>query len=370
MRVGVLTSSRADFGIYFPLLEELKNDEKFSLEIIAFGTHLNKSFGYTLNEIKKAGFTVNYKIETPVKNDSAEDISNSIGNTISLFSNFWKMEIFDLVFCLGDRYEMFAAVVAASPFNLDFAHIHAGETTLGAIDNSYRHSISLMSKYLFVTNNQYKKRATEISLNKNNVFNVGALSIDNLKKQTLYTKEEFKKIFNIDISISSILITFHPETVNYRQNNIFIKELILALEVLKEEYQLVITMPNSDTMGDMIRKEILKFSENKNNVKVIESFGMKGYLTCMKYCDFLLGNTSSGFVEAAFFPKKVINLGNRQEGRIITNNIFNSEITKQDILDTVTLLKNKEVLEDTNIYGNGKAAINIIKVIKKKYGVK
>ena len=367
MKIGILTSSRADFGIYYPLLKAIKQEKVFSLEIIAFGTHLNESYGYTINEINNFGFKVNHKIVTPVKNDDAFDISESIGETVSLFSSFWSKEKFDLVFCLGDRYEMFAAVVAASPFNIDIAHIHAGETT---IDNSYRHSISLMSKYLFVTNEIYKTRAIEIISDSNKVFNVGALSIDNLKKQTLFTKEEFKSNFNIDISLPSILITFHPETVNYKQNNIFIKELILALDILKEEYQLIITMPNSDTLGDLIRNKILNFSEKRTMVKIVESFGMKGYLTCMKYCEFLLGNTSSGFVEAAFFPKKVINLGSRQDGRIITDNIFNSKLIKKDILDTVALLKRKKELKDTNIYGDGNAAVNIINQIKDIYEIK
>ena len=367
MKIGVLTSSRADFGIYFSLLDKIRNDSFFELEIIAYGTHLKEEFGYTIDEIEQLGFTVNHKIETPTKNDFPKDISYSIGETIKLFSDFWSEFKFDLVFAFGDRYEMYAAVSAASPFNIDIAHIHAGETSLGAIDNAYRHSISLLSKYLFVTTDKYKKRAQQIVENPKHVFNVGALSVDNLMDQEFFTKDEFFEKFNINMNIPSILSTFHPETVNYNKNEGYIDVLIKTFETLKEEYQIIITMPNSDTTGNMIRQKINKFSNGKNQVKVIDSFGMKGYLSCMKYCAFLLGNTSSGFVEAAFFPKWVINLGSRQEGRIITENIINSPINKESILLAIDDINNKKLKKDINIYGNGKASENIISIIKSIY---
>lgn len=364
MKIGVLTSSRADFGIYYPLLEKLQKDSFFKLEIIAFGTHLQEEFGYTINEIQNMGFSVKHKIVTQIKNDAPKDVSFSIGDAIVSFSDFWSKSDFDLVFALGDRYEMFAAVSAASPFDIDIAHIHAGETTLGAIDNTYRHSISLMSKYLFVTTEEYKERATSIVENSEHVFNVGALSVDNLMDQTFYTAEEFFDLFSIDLDIPSILTTFHPETVNLEKNEAYIDELLKALNILKNEFQVIITMPNSDTMGNMIREKITKFSKNKDGIKVVESFGMKGYLSCMKECAFLLGNTSSGFVEAAFFPKWVINLGNRQDGRIITENIIPTPITEDTILAAVKSLKNKTVPENVNIYGNGTASDNIISILK------
>ena len=369
IRIGVLTSSRADFGIYYPLVKKLWNDNVFDVEIIAFGTHLKKQYGYTIDEINKLGFEVKHKIETETKNNNSADIAKSIGDTVVKFSNFWNENTFDLVFALGDRYEMFAAVSAASPFGIDIAHIHAGETTLGAIDNAYRHSISLMSKYLFVSTEDYKKRATEISEKSNNVFNVGALSIDNLMNQELFSNNEFLDKFGIDLNTPSILSTFHPETVSLDKNVGYIQELISAFEVLKEKYQLIITMPNSDTMGDMIREQLLSFSEKYNSVKLVESFGMKGYLTAMKNCEMLLGNTSSGFVEAAFFPRWVVNIGDRQKGRIITENIINSEVEKEAIIDAVKFVEENNISSDTNIYGDGNASDNIVGIIKNIYGL-
>ena len=141
MKIGILTSSRADFGIYIPLLKQLKQDPIFDVEIIAFGTHLHEKYGHTIDEILNAGWKVKHRIKTSVLNDLPLDISKTIGEVILKFSTFWAENKFDLVFSLGDRYEMFSAVTAASPFNISIAHIHAGETTLGAIDNCYRHAI-------------------------------------------------------------------------------------------------------------------------------------------------------------------------------------------------------------------------------------
>ncbi len=364
MKIGILTSTRADFGIYLPLLKELSKDNFFDVEIIAFGTHLSKKHGFTINEIINSGFNVKHKLKTVPSSDKPIDISKSIAVTTDKFAAFWDKNTFDFVFALGDRYEMFAAVSAASPFNIKIAHLHAGETTLGAIDNAYRHSISLMSEYLFVSTEEYKKRAIEINQKAENVFNVGALSIDNLKKVELFSKEEFNNKFNIDLNKPTILSTFHPETVSLERNEIYIKELLNAFDELKTKYQIVITMPNADTMGLMIRQKIEKFAKGKDNVILIESFGMKGYLSCMKHSSFLLGNTSSGFVEAAFFPKWVINIGDRQKGRIITPNIISIPVNKEKIINAVNAIENKSVPSNCNIYGDGNSAKKIINKIK------
>jgi len=239
MKIGVLTSTRADFGIYLPLLKQLRSDDFFQIEIIAFGTHLSNRFGNTVNEIYGEGFEVAHNIDTIPLDDSSLEISKSIGETIQKFASFWASHAFDMILALGDRYEMFAAVVAATPFNLRVAHIHAGETTLGAIDNAYRHSISLMSLILFASTEVYKNRAIEICQRPEDVYNVGALSIDNLKTEVLFNIEEFHEKFNIDLSIPTILSTFHPETVNFDKNELYISEILNAFDQLHKRYQIV-----------------------------------------------------------------------------------------------------------------------------------
>ena len=365
MKIGVLTSSRADFGIYLPLLQRLKKDVFFQLEIIAFGTHLSEEHGYTISEIELYDLGAIHKIVTLPVSDSPKDITKSIGETTKSFADFWSKQEFDLVFCLGDRFEMFAAVSSGTPFNFNFAHIHAGETTLGAIDNAYRHAISLFSSYLFVSTNEYKKRAEEIVEKSVPVYNVGALSIDNLSKINYLTKQDFKSKFDIDLSKPTILSTFHPETVSYERNEAHIRELLSSFDELKEKYQIVITMPNTDTMGQMIRDAINEYKLNNPEIILIESFGMLGYLTCMKYCSFLLGNTSSGFVEASYFPKFVVNVGDRQKGRIEKNNIFTVPVLKEEIISVVKKIENQSTPDNEMIYGEGNSSQAIIKILKK-----
>jgi GDP/UDP-N,N'-diacetylbacillosamine 2-epimerase (hydrolysing) len=366
MKIGVLTSSRADFSAYQPLLRTLFADSFFQTEIIAFGTHLSVLHGHTIDEILKNNFPVKHRINTVPKSDTPFAISTSVGETMKLFAEFWNSEKFDLVFAFGDRYEMFAAVAAGSPFNVKFAHLHAGETTLGAIDNSYRHSISLMSEYLFVSAEEYKKRAIEIIQKPENVFNVGSLSTDNLKNTELFSIEEFRDQFNIDLRKPTILTTFHPETVSPEKNELYISELLSSLDELKNKYQIVITLPNSDTMGLMVRDKIGKFAANKKNIILVESFGMKGYLSCINHCSFMIGNSSSGFGEACFFPKYVINVGDRQKGRIITPNIYSIPVSKEMILKTVKIIEKLPPQQSISIYGDGNTAGRIVSILKNK----
>jgi GDP/UDP-N,N'-diacetylbacillosamine 2-epimerase (hydrolysing) len=368
MKIGILTSSRADFGIYIPLVKICLENKNIDLHVIAFGSHLSNKHGYTIDEIKKYTSKI-HALKTPLVNNDSKDISSNIGKTISKFSTFWNENNFDCIFALGDRYEMFAAVTAASPFNLNIAHIHAGETTLGAIDNMYRHAISLMSKILLVSTNEYKKVAEKINTEAK-VYNVGALSIDNLKTQKLLSKKDFLEKFNINLHQPTILSTFHPETVDLEKNIKYTNEFLKSILHLSSKYQIVITLPNADTMGDYIRKEIFKFAKNKKNIIIVESFGMIGYLSCMKYCKFMIGNTSSGFVEAAFFPKWVINLGNRQKGRLLTDNIISVPFSSKKIIEAVKKIElNNKILTNQNIYGKGNAAQLIIEKITSSHGI-
>ena len=365
MRIAVLTSSRADYSILSPLLFKIQRDYFFELNLICFGSHLSEKHGKTMDQILKDGFEVHYAFNTNPLSDKPNSISNSIGNTIKKFTKIWPKEKYDLVLAIGDRYEMFAACVSTIPFNIPLAHIHGGETTLGAFDDSFRHSISQMSTIHFTATEKYKNRVIEIKGKNNNVFNVGALSIDNLMSLTLLSKLEFKENFTIDISLPSILITFQPETVGFELNKRYVKILIDSLNEITE-YQLIITMPNADTMGNYIRRELEKFIKKSKNAIKIESFGTIGYLTCMKYCSMMLGNTSSGFTEAAYFPKYVINIGRRQEGRILTPNINSIDIDKNQILNAVNNYKDFKSIKYDGIYGDGHAGEKIISILKTK----
>lgn len=363
MKIAVLTSSRADYSILYPLLLNLKRDKSFDLNIITFGTHISEKHGKTIELIRKDGFEIKDNFKTNPLTDTPFAISNSIAKTINNFAKIWLKDKYDLVIAIGDRFEMFAACASSIPFNIPIAHIHGGETTKGAFDDCFRHSITQMSNIHFTSTEIYKKRVIELKGSKKNVYNVGALSIDNLKSLNLYSKKQFEKLFNIDISLPSILITFQPETANFNLNKQYIRILIDALNEIKD-YQLIITMPNADTMGNYIRKELEKFINKSINAIKIENFGTIGYLTCMKYCTMMLGNTSSGFIEASFFPKYVINIGKRQEGRIITPNINTIKINKKEIIKAIQEFKYFKPLKYNRVYGDGQTAKKIITILK------
>ena len=364
MKIAILTSSRADYGILYPLICKLKSDKYFKVDIIAFGSHLSKISGKTKEFILNDGFEIKYSLNTSPKSDTPLDISNSIAKTINKFAKIWEKESYKLVIVLGDRYEMFAACTSAIPFNVKIAHIHGGETTNGAIDDCFRNSITQMASIHFAAAEEYKNRIIELKNTNLNIYNTGSLSIDNLKKMKILSISNFQKKFKIDLNIPTILITFQPETVNFEKNKKYISILTDTLSELKN-FQLVITMPNEDTMGMYIRRKLESFINKNANAIKVETFGTIGYLSCIKLCKMMLGNTSSGFIEASFFSKYVINIGKRQEGRIVTPNIKNVEIEKLKILSAVNSFKNYKENKYNGIYGNGKAAEKIVSILKK-----
>jgi GDP/UDP-N,N'-diacetylbacillosamine 2-epimerase (hydrolysing) len=364
LKVAVLTSSRADYSNYLPLLKKLKADPFFNLKIIAFGTHTSESYGKTVNAIYNDGFEVAYQLETLNHGSGPESIVKSMSLTMQQFAPVWEKELdtIDLVICIGDRFEMFAAVSSTVPFNIPVAHLYGGDTTLGAIDDTFRHAITIMSKYHFTSLENSAKRVAQLTGSTNNIYVVGALSLDNLHDIQLLSKKQFKQQFNFNLE-SPILLTFHPETVAYTKNKEYISELVAALETIDQ--QIVITMPNADTMGQIIRETLLKFASDKNNVHTVESLGTVGYFSCINHCDFMIGNSSSGIVEAASFGKYVLNLGNRQQGRISGENVIHCEIKKNKIIEAIKRIKTLPQLSNYNIYGDGKAADKIIDALKK-----
>lgn len=366
--IGILTSSRADYGIYLPLLKTLKEDPDFNLKLIVFGTHLSPFHGYTINQILEDGFKVDYKIESMLVGDSPNAISTAMALTSLKFADFWrdnKLE-FNLVFCLGDRYEMFAAVSAGIPFNIPFAHLHGGEKTLGVIDNTFRHAITLTSKYHFVSCKEHGERVAKLTESNDNIFNIGALSLDNLNSLPLLSIEDFFIRFGVDLSKPTILVTIHPETINPEMNGMYVEELAKVLLKLKE-YQVLITLPNADTSGTIIRKRLLQLPKQSNNrILCFEDLGSQSYFTAMKFCFFLLGNTSSGIIEAASFGKWVINIGHRQEGRKQSKNVYNAPFKEEFLLKRVREIEKKPEYKGENIYFKGNAAITICSILKKR----
>lgn len=365
MKVGVLTSSRADFGIYLPLLMAMQKDSFFHVDIIAFGTHLSNFHGYTLNQIESHQFRVQYKIDSMPLSDSEDAISSAMGLTMIKFSSFWKnhKKDFDYVFCLGDRYEMFAAVIAGIPFGIKFAHFHGGEKTMGAIDNVFRHSISHASVIHFASTEDYARRLIHMLDDKVAIYNVGSLSLENINNLIFLSIKEFEAKWGVDFSKPTILTTFHPETVNANNNDKFAEDLVEVIS-LNTNFQFLITMPNADTAGNAVRNIFKEKLGCLKHVFLIENLGVQSYFTAMKYCSFLLGNTSSGIIEAASFGKFVINLGKRQEGRATSDNVLHVNISVSEINKAINIVQSNNHFIGANIYYKENAVQNVIHVLK------
>lgn len=369
-KIGILTSSRADFGIYLPLLNAFKENSQFDIKLIVFGTHLSPDHGLTVNEIESSGFNANYKIYTPQKQNNAFGIADHYADYTKLFANFWNEnnKYFDLVFALGDRYEMAAAVMASVPYGIKIAHIHAGETTLGAIDNVYRHCITLTSSICFTSTEIYKNRVEQLVEKSVPVYNVGSLSLEGIDQNSLPSKEQLSEQFGLDFSKPLILLVFHPETINPENNKRYVNEILSAVEQLTE-YSFGINLPNTDTNSNEIRNAIIAFKEkNKDNndnnrIAVVEHFGKNNFFGCLKHTSLLIGNSSSGIIEAASFGKYVLNLGDRQKGRVKSDNTIDLQIDKDLIVKEIkNIAKIGFRYNGTNIYNpEGKPSELIIK---------
>lgn len=367
MKIGVLTSSRADFGIYLPLLKALDSDTYFNVSIIAFGTHLSRYHGYTANQITDNDFVISYSIESILLGDTPEANATSTALTSLKFSSFWNIhkDDFDLVLCLGDRFEMFAAVMSGVPFGIKFAHIHGGETTLGAIDNIYRHAISLASTVHFTSTDKYAERVRSLVDLKEHVYSVGALSLDNLEKVKLLTVNEFFNKWKIDLSNPTVLITYHPETVAHSEVSQHALLLVNAINYLNTDYQVLITMPNADTSGSYIRQVIIDNFSNKKNIYLVENLGTESYFSALKMCSFVFGNSSSGLIESASFERYAINIGNRQEGRMASKNVINVQYDLTEIDNAVQYIKkfNYKFIGE-NVYYKPAIALTIKNILK------
>lgn len=364
MKIGVLTSSRADFGIYQPLLRRLQTDDRFELEIIAFGTHLSPYHGYTLNNITEAGYSQIKKVYGMPLSDTPEAIANAYGLLVSNFSQYWAEHQYDLVFALGDRFEMSAAVQAGIPQQVRFAHLHGGETTLGAIDNIYRHQISLASTLHFVATEAFAKRVENLIDNNKNVHWIGALSLDDLEELPLPEWKQVAEKFGIASDKDFVLVTFHPETVNFHQNTRFSWIAFDALNILSKKLNIVITMPNADTAGSLFREQFQQLRKEKpQQVFLVENFGRLNYFVAVKQSQFLLGNSSSGIIEAASFGKYVVNVGNRQKGRAQSQNILNVPFDVVSIKNACDKILRQGDYQGQNIYYQPNTSERIINLI-------
>jgi len=365
MKIGVLTSSRADYGIYLPLLDKLKFDQRFQLEIIAFGMHLQKSQGNTINQIIKGGFKVIHKVGEMPESDGVIDISKGYGNMIVSFAEFWSKNKYDVVLALGDRWEMSAAIQASIPFEVKIGHIHGGETTLGATDNIYRHQITLASTFHFTAAEVFSERVTSILGSDKNVHTVGSISLEDINQLQLPSWDSVKEKFDIPFD-DFILVTFHPESMGASKNEDYAKVAFKVLEELCKQHNVLITGANSDAMGSLFNMQFKRLQEqHSEKIKLVSALGKLNYFKAMQQCTFMLGNTSSGIIEAASFRKWVINVGDRQKGRLRNDNVLDVPFESERILEAITRISKLDAYDGGNRYVKERSTDMIIKIISR-----
>lgn len=364
MNITVLTSSRADFGIQLPLLRALEADPAFRMSLIAFGSHADRRYGHTLDEIVAHGFTPARILPPALEDDDAAGISAAMGRTMEQFAGIWRDHPVDTIVALGDRYEMFAAVAAAMPFGIRVAHLHGGETTLGAIDNAFRHSLTHMAHLHFTAAETYRTRVIQLTGGDAGVFNTGALSIDNIRTMNLLDAAGLMERTGVDLTRPTVLVTVHPETVNIRDADIHWEVLHAVLRELAGTLQVLVTLPNADTGGHTLRERLRTLAGGLSDMHAVDSLGAQGYLSCVNLCTFMLGNSSSGYVEASFFNKRVIDIGDRQTGRIATPNIIRTPFQRDTIMQAVNRALNEPIVPSGHPYGDGFAAERMIEHLR------
>ncbi|AXX16244.1 MULTISPECIES: UDP-N-acetylglucosamine 2-epimerase [Leptospira] len=367
-KICVITGTRADYGLLRWLILEISKSSKLTLQIIATGMHLSPEFGLTYKEIETDGFHIDKKIEILLSSDTPIGISKSMGLGLIGFAEAFADLNPDIVLVLGDRFEILSAVSAALISRIPIAHLHGGETTEGAFDEGIRHSITKMSHLHFVAANEYRNRVIQLGEDSSNVFLVGGMGVDGIKKSNLLKREELESSLNIKLKKNNLLITFHPVTLEASTAKVQMIELLSSLKTLSSETGLIFTMPNADTDGRIIFKLIEEFTSDHPNAWHFTSLGQTRYLSCLQFVDAVIGNSSSGIIEAPSFKIGTINIGDRQKGRLRAKSIIDCEPNRGEITNAFKKLYSfdfqKNLSTTINPYGEGGASEKIVKVLE------
>ena len=368
MKVCIITSTRADFGLLKNLIFKIKKNKIFLLKVVASGTHFSKKYGYTSEEIKENKIKIDNKIICKFNSDNPEGVSQVMAKCMLESSRIFKTLKPDLLIVLGDRYEILASTISAHLSRIPVAHIHGGEVTHGVIDDAFRHSITKMSHIHFVANAIYRKRVIQLGENPKNVYVVGGLGVDSISKTNLLTKKELEKKFRFKFKNKNFLVNFHPETLNKNLAKKQIRELLSAFSELKNT-GLIFTMPGPDLENEIVVKLIKKFTPKHKNAYFFKSLGQVNYFSFLNQIDGMIGNSSSGLLEMPYFKKGTINIGARQSGRSFSKSVINIKVKKSKIIQAVKkLLSNnfqKNIKDSINLYGNSGASDKIVKILKK-----
>lgn len=367
-KICFFTGTRAEYGLLKPLLEEIKKEKTFAMQMIVSGSHLSHEFGFTYKEIESDGFTIDKKIEILLSSDTSVGVSKAVGLGLISYAEAVNELKPDLMVLLGDRFEAFAMASACLISKIPIAHIHGGELTEGAFDDSLRHAITKMSRLHFTSTDEYRNRVIQLGENPEFVFNVGAIGIDNIKKLKLLSKTEFEKSIGFKLKKKNIIVTFHPVTLEKQSSEMQIKNLLNAIDKL-DDTGIIFTRPNADNGGREIMSMIDKYvSKNSGKAVYFASLGQLRYLSALKYVDAVVGNSSSGIIEAPSFKIGTVNIGDRQKGRIKAGSVIDCGYDLKSIKNAFKKLYSERfqslLNKVKNPYGEGESAKKIVEVLK------
>jgi len=366
-KIGVLTATRAEFGLLKPLILRLMKEDIFETQVLVTGAHLCPEFGYTYKEIEEAGIPIAARIECVTNGDESEAISRNMAMALEGFGTFFAQNKLDLLIVLGDRYETMAVCIAAMNAEIPIAHIHGGELTEGAVDEAIRHSITKMSHLHFTSTEVYRKRVIQLGEEPDRVFNVGALAVENTRNNNFLTRQELETYLDFEFMDKMAVVTFHPVTLDDKRGISQFEELLTAIDEFKD-ISFIITKANADAGGRAINERIDEFADTHDNVIAVPSLGVRRYLSAVNESVAVIGNSSSGITEAPCLHTPTVNIGDRQRGRIMPDSVLCCKPVAVDIVRTIQKAISDEFQEQvqtmTNPFGEGKTSESIVDIIK------
>lgn len=367
-KVCFITTTRAEFGLLNKFIKKLCDDDCFDVTLIVSGTHLIKEFGYTFSEIKKCNLKCKI-IDLPII-DIKDKIYQTMSRTIRVFGEHFHNNKYDCAIVLGDRFEILAVAEVCLLENIPLCHLCGGDITFGAIDDACRHAITKMANLHFVGNEDMRKRVIQLGEQPEFVFNVGEPGIDNILNTELMGFDELKKSLNFEILADKnyYVVTYHPQTISEIQPLEQIK-VVMNVILKHDEFNFIITKSNIDEGGLEINNYIKEVVKDKKNIIFIDSLGFRRYLSALKYSKGVIGNSSSGILEAPYFNIPTINIGNRQEGRMQDNSIINADINIQSIEEALQKSNDEKFLNNNckscqKLYGDGCASDKMYEIFK------
>lgn len=367
-KICVVTGTRAEYGLLRWVLEGIRQSPILDLQLIATGMHLSPEFGLTVKAIEDDGFKIDRRVEMLLSSDTAVGVTKSMGLGMIGFADALAELKPDLLLVLGDRYEIFAAAASAMIARLPIAHLHGGETTEGAFDEAIRHSITKMSHLHFVAAEEYQRRVIQLGEKPENVFLVGGLGIDNILRLKLLQRKELEKSLDFKFQTRNLLITFHPVTLERNSSREQMEEVLAVLSELPDT-GLIFTMPNSDTEGRTLFRQVEDFCLRHPYAKSFTSLGQLRYLSCIEHVDGVVGNSSSGLAEVPSFKKGTVNIGDRQRGRLSASSVIDCEPERASIRAALERLYSNDfqrLLQSVvNPYGQGGASDSVVRVLEK-----